>query len=54
MSPAHHHIDQIFRDFFSGQEHFEDLVSKQLLQLFWDKPGRHPEHAFSIKTSICA
>jgi hypothetical protein len=54
MLPAHHHIDQIFRDLFSGEEHFEDLVSEELFQIFWDKPGRNPEHAFSIETPIRA
>ena len=54
MPPAHHHIEQIFRDLFSGKEHFEDLVSEQVFQIFWDKPGRHPEHALYIKTSIRA
>jgi len=34
MPPTHHHIDQIFRDLLFGKEHFEDLLSEKLFQIF--------------------
>jgi len=54
MRPGHQHRDEIRGDFTFGNEHFENLVLEdglQILELEW---GRNSEHALAVKTAVRA
>jgi len=51
MTPVGEHVDQVFCNSPSDQEHLEDLVPENRLQLFQGQGRSDPEHAPPVEAS---
>ena len=52
MTPVGKHGDQVFCDSPPGQEHLQDLVPEDRLQLFQVHRRSDPEHALPVEASV--